>query len=123
MFCVYLALESGIERFKRVDWFVRDAVPMTPQSMHARADLAVDESISSRTQAPAAKPQVRLVKIDGKLTAVPVQEYEPVQAREPVHAVKPLQAVKPAPAVQATQPQPVQALQTSQANKSGTLRY
>lgn len=97
---------------------------MTPQSMHARADLAVDESISSRTQAPAAKPQVRLVKIDGKLTAVPVQEHEPIQVHEPVNAVKPLQVVKPAPTVQATQPQqPVQAIQTSQANKFGSLRY
>ena len=97
---------------------------MTPQTMHARADLAVDELNSSSTQAPAAKPQIRLVKINGKLTAVPVQEYEPVQAHEPVHAVKPLQAVKPTQVVQPTKAtQPTQAVQPSQANKSGTLRY
>jgi len=91
---------------------------MTPQTMHARADLAPDESRSPNTQAPAAKPQIRLVKIDGKLTAVPAQEHEPVKFKESVqtnrsvHIVKPLQAVKPE-----------QAAQPSKADKSGTLRY
>ncbi len=69
---------------------------MTPQAMHASADLAPTESRPSGAQAFTDKPQVRLVKIDGKLTAVPIQVHEPVPAREPLHVVEPLHAVKSA---------------------------
>jgi twitching motility protein PilT len=103
--------------------------------MQARADLAQFESQSSSTQVPAAKPQIRLVKIDGKLTAVPVPENEQavqpiqeaklaeaaaerLQAAEPVEAVERLHTAKPAEAVDC-----LQATESTQPDKSATLSY
>ena len=91
---------------------------MTPSSVHARADLAQIESSPSSTQNPAAKPQVRLVKIDGKLTAVPVQVEESVQADRPVQAVAPLREVEPAHAFE-----PTHLVEPINAHKSGILNY
>ena len=91
---------------------------MTPSTVHSRADLAQYESSPSSTPTPAAKPQVRLVKIDGKLTAVPVQVEEPVQADKPVPVVAPLKVVEPAHAVE-----PEQAVESVRGEKSGILNY
>ena len=73
---------------------------MTPPSVHARAELAQFESEPSSTQLPVAKPLVRLVKIDGKITAVPVQVEAPAKAHRPVKAVAPLGALEPARSVE-----------------------
>ena len=95
---------------------------MTPRTMQARADLAQFESQSSSTQVPAAKPQIRLVKIDGKLTAVPVQANEqtvkPIQEAKPVEAVERLQVAEPEEAVECLQPaEPEEAVERLQTAK------
>ncbi|MGB5487230.1 MAG: ATPase, T2SS/T4P/T4SS family, partial [Lysobacterales bacterium] len=107
---------------------------MTPRTMQARADLAQFESQSSSTQVPAAKPQIRLVKIDGKLTAVPVQEneqtVEPIQEAKPVEAVERLQPFEPVEAVErlhTAKPleavECIQVAEPTQPDKSATLSY
>ncbi len=83
-----------------------------PPPVHANADLARFESRPSSTQSTAAKSHVRLVKIDGKLTPVPVPADKPVQAVVPLKAVERAHAFEPAPAVE-----PVQA------EKSDILNY
>jgi twitching motility protein PilT len=72
---------------------------MTPSPMHARADLAQFKSKPFSTQTAVAKPQVRLVKIDGKLTAVPIQAEASVNHEKPAQAVAPLRALEPVHAV------------------------
>ena len=78
---------------------------MTPP-MQARANLAnLDKSSDSPT--PAAKPQVKLVKVDGKLTVVPVQAVETERADASGLAPRfaqrnePLRVINPAPAARA----------------------
>ncbi|MBT8069971.1 MAG: type IV pilus twitching motility protein PilT [Gammaproteobacteria bacterium] len=96
---------------------------MTPP-VHATADLAEIESASSSTQSPAAKPQVRLVKIDGKLTAVPVQVEEPLQVKEPVQAAKLVGIVAPErnfETIHVVEPEP--AAESKPAEKSAVLTY
>ena len=91
---------------------------MTSPPVHARADFAQFESRHSSTQTSDAKPQVRLVKIDGKLTAVPVQEKEPVRADKPVQAATPHRVVELAPAAE-----PTPAVEPVHAQKSDVLNY
>jgi len=97
---------------------------MTPYPMQARADLASFESNSSNAPAPVAKPQVKLVKIDGKLTVVPVQVDEPegivgsVQTIEPRQALEAVRDIEPVRAVGS-----VRAVEAVRADKSGFLHY
>ncbi len=91
---------------------------MTPPPVHANANLARFDSRPSSTKTPAVKPQVRLVKIDGKLTAVPVQVVEPVQADKPVQAVAPLKAVEPTHTAE-----PEHEAEPAHTQKSGILNY
>ena len=67
---------------------------MTPAPMQARADLATFEPRSSNSPAPSAKPQVKLVKIDGKLTVVPMHTDEALQDSEPERTVEHLRVVE-----------------------------
>ncbi|MGB5292094.1 MAG: ATPase, T2SS/T4P/T4SS family, partial [Lysobacterales bacterium] len=76
---------------------------MTPNPMRASADLAPNEFGSSGSPAGAAKPQVKLVKINGKLTVVPIQAVETAPAAEPVQTVRPVQLVESAPRSEASQ--------------------
>ena len=76
---------------------------MTPHPMRASADLAPTESGFSSSPDSAAKPQVKLVKINGKLTVVPIQAVETAPAVKPVQTVKPVQLVESAPPPEAPQ--------------------
>jgi len=76
---------------------------MTPNPMRASADLAPNEFGSSGSPAGTAKPQVKLVKINGKLTVVPIQAVETAPAAEPVQTVRPVQLVESAPRSEASQ--------------------
>jgi len=103
---------------------------MTPPPMQARASLATFESESSNSPAPAAKPQVKLVKIDGKLTLVPVQAEEPVEVTESAQPVKPARTVEHVRALESTRAieplravESVRQVESSKADKSGFLRY
>ena len=76
---------------------------MTPHPMRASADLAPTESGFSSSPDSDAKPQVKLVKINGKLTVVPIQAVETAPAVKPVQTVKPVQLVESAPPPEALQ--------------------
>ena len=103
---------------------------MTPPPMQARANLATFESRSSNSPAPAAKPQVKLVKIDGKLTLVPVQAEESVEAVESAQPFKPARTIEPVRSVESARAirpartagslRPVESVK---ADKSGFLHY
>ena len=109
---------------------------MTPLPIQARADLATFESNSSNSPTPAAKPQVKLVKIDGKLTLVPVQADEPVEAVDSAqtigatHTVEPVQDFAPVRVVGSTRAieplravEPAYSVDSAKADKSGFLHY
>lgn len=70
---------------------------MTPHPMRASAELAPTESGFSSSSDSAAKPQVKLVKINGKLTVVPIQAVEAAPAAEPIQKVRPVQLVESEP--------------------------
>jgi twitching motility protein PilT len=91
---------------------------MTPPPVHTRAELPQFESEHTSTRTPVTKPQMRLVKIDGKLTAIPVQVEAPVQADNSVQTVAHLRALKPTRAVE-----PVHAAEPVHAEKSSILNY
>lgn len=91
---------------------------MTPQVMHATVDLAPIESRSPSTPTPSGKPQIRLVKIDGKLTAVPIHEDKPVQVHERVQVHEPIHSIKPVQAVE-----PLKAVEPALTDQSGILSY
>jgi twitching motility protein PilT len=96
--------------------------------MQARADLAsLDKSSESPT--PSAKPQVKLVKVDGKLTVVPVQTAQtekavaPGLSSRPAQSSEPLRIIDPEPAPRPssfTERRPVTEVSKS---KSGLLDY
>ncbi len=102
---------------------------MIPPPIQARAEHATTDE-SSGSLAPAPKPQVKLVKINGKLTAVPVQVEEPEEASasehinesarviEPVRTIAPVRAVESVSAIE-----PVQDVVSTEENKSGLLHY
>ena len=85
---------------------------MTTAQMQARADLATIESRSSNSPTPSAKPQVKLVKINGKLTAVSTQADDPVEAVESFQDIEPVRTVES-----------VRAVESVKADKSGFLDY
>ena len=98
--------------------------------MQARADLATFESRSSNSPAPAAKPQVKLVKIDGKLTLVPVQVEESVEVTESAQPIKPARTVAPVRAFESARAIEslraagfVRPVESATADKSGFLHY
>jgi twitching motility protein PilT len=86
--------------------------------MHATVDLAPIESRSPSTPTPSGKPQIRLVKIDGKLTAVPIHEDKPVQVHERVQVHEPIHSIKPVQAVE-----PLKAVEPALTDQSGILSY
>jgi len=96
--------------------------------MQARANLAsLDKSSESLT--PSAKPQVKLVKVDGKLTVVPVQTAEtekavaPGLASRPAQSSEPLRAVDPAPTPRPSSFTKRKAVTEVSNSKSGLLDY
>ena len=100
---------------------------MTPP-MQARADLAsLDKSSESLT--PSAKPQVKLVKVDGKLTVVPVQTAEtekavaPGLASRPAQRSEPLRTVEPVPANRPSSFTKLKEVNGVSTSKSGLLDY
>lgn len=100
---------------------------MTPP-MQARADLAALDK-SSDTPTPSAKPQVKLVKVDGKLTVVPVQTAEtekavaPGLATRPGHSSEPLRTIDPAPALRSINATERTAAAAEGDQRSGLLDY
>ena len=95
---------------------------MTPHPMRASADLAPTESGFSSSPDSAAKPQVKLVKINGKLTVVPIQAVETAPAVEPVQTVRPVQLVKTEPALEPP-PEAPQVAGSVDRDKSISLNY
>jgi twitching motility protein PilT len=67
---------------------------MTPNPMRASADLAPNESGFSSSSDSSNKPQVKLVKIDGKLTVVPIQAVETDAAIETNQTIRPVRVVE-----------------------------
>ena len=97
---------------------------MTPQSSQARADFSRLESNSYKKQATVDKPQVRLVKIDGKLVAVPVQVDEPARTAKAVQKERPLQTIKPVPTSNPLEmAKPGQANESLKTDRTSTLSY
>lgn len=103
---------------------------MTPSSMQARANPASFESKSSNSSTPAAKPQVKLVKIDGKLTLVPVQAEESVEAVEiaqPNNPARTFQSVRAVESARAIEPirtaEYARPVESVRADESGFLHY
>jgi twitching motility protein PilT len=96
--------------------------------MPARANLAIPDGFSGSTE-PAAKPQVRLVKIDGKLTVVPVETDEANKAvetetAEPVRTIKPERTGVPIHAVETPgSRKAVQDTVSASRKTSGYLQY
>lgn len=68
--------------------------------MHARADLETKEPGFSSSPASTTKQQVKLVKIDGKLTVVPIQAVETDPAVETSQTARPLRVVESEPATE-----------------------
>lgn len=103
---------------------------MTPPPMQARANLATFESRSSSSPAPEDKPQVKLVKIDGKLTLVPVQAEEPVEAvnsEQPTEARRPVEHLRAVDRTGAIDPvrtgESVRSAISTKADKSAFLHH
>ena len=91
---------------------------MTLPSAHARAEPAQFETEPASTHQPVPKPQVRLVKIDGKLTAVPIEVEAPKKTHKPVKAVAPLRALEPTRTTE-----PANFVEPVHVEKSSALNY
>jgi len=91
---------------------------MTPPGAQAAAELSPFESGSASTRARSDKPQVRLVKINGKLTAVPVEAEESVQTAKPAQSFRSVPSDKPTQTVK-----PLQSVASVRTDVSVTLNY